>query len=182
MVDCHAGLRSPRGFCSSATVLTFKTPKGTLIVEVDDPNVKVSLDGEELTITGAGPHEVRLKPGNYDFVATKDGKLVKQEIVTIEKDGKQVVKVTVEPPPKFPDPVPVPGTAAKKGGPYVDLFERTSGEHPPHAAMADAARTNATGVPGQEGQDRPVRLAGDGPLCRHTHRYPELQSLVAQAV
>ena len=47
-----------------AVVLKFRTPKGTLIVEVDDPNVKVAINGEELTITGAGPQEVRLKPGD----------------------------------------------------------------------------------------------------------------------
>src|SRR5205823_6108688 len=82
-----------------AIVLTFKTPKGTLIVEVDDPGIKVALDGEELKITGAGPQEVRLKPGEYHVTATKDGKpaQVSQEIVTITKDGKQVVKVSIVP-------------------------------------------------------------------------------------
>ena len=60
-----------------AIVLTFRTPKGTLIVEVDDPAIKVALDGEELKITGAGPQEVRLKPGDYHVTATKDGKPAK---------------------------------------------------------------------------------------------------------
>ena len=40
------------------TVLYFRTRQGTLVVEVDDPAVKVQIDGEELTITGAGPQEV----------------------------------------------------------------------------------------------------------------------------
>ncbi len=84
-----------------AIVLTFKTPKGTLIVEIDDPGIKVALDGEELKITGAGPQEVRLKPGDYHVTATKDGKPanVVPEIVTITKNGKQVVKVSIEPAP-----------------------------------------------------------------------------------
>jgi hypothetical protein len=83
-----------------AVVLLFKTPRGgTLIVEVDDPEIKVALDGEELTITGAGPQEVRLKPGTYRVTASKDGKPAKvsQEIVTITKNGKQIVKVTIVP-------------------------------------------------------------------------------------
>ena len=82
-----------------AIVLTFKTPKGTLIVEIDDPGIKVALDGEELKITGR-PQEVRLKPGDYHVTATKDGKPAKvvPEIVTITKNGKQVVKVSIQPP------------------------------------------------------------------------------------
>src|SRR5437762_13240295 len=73
--------------------------QGTLVVEVDDPAIKVALDGEELKITGAGPQEVRLKPGSYELVATKHGKLIQQQVLTITKGDKQVVKVTVEPRP-----------------------------------------------------------------------------------
>jgi signal transduction histidine kinase len=93
------------GIAVVAIVLTFRTPKGTLIVEVDDPAIKVALDGEELKITGAGPQEVRLKPGDYHVTASKDGKPAKvsQEIVTITKDGKQVVKVSVSPGPAAGD-------------------------------------------------------------------------------
>jgi serine/threonine protein kinase len=90
------------GILVLGVVLIFRTPKGTLIVETDDPNIKVALDGEELKITGAGPQEVRLKPGSYSLTATKDGKPVQQEIVTITRDGKQVVKVTAKPDPDAP--------------------------------------------------------------------------------
>src|SRR5262249_22017078 len=37
-----------------ATILRFKTDEGTLVVEVDDPNIKVTLDDKDLVITGAG--------------------------------------------------------------------------------------------------------------------------------
>jgi hypothetical protein len=69
---------------------------GTLVVEVDDPGVSVTIDGEELVITGAGPKEVRLKPGQYKLHATKDGNPVpiSQELITITHGGKQVVKVS----------------------------------------------------------------------------------------
>jgi hypothetical protein len=96
-----AGLALAAVLLVGGVILTFKTPKGTLVVEVDDPAIKVALDGEELTITGAGPQEVRLKPGTYRVTATKDGKpaAVSQDIVTIKKDGREIVKVTFRPEP-----------------------------------------------------------------------------------
>jgi WD40 repeat protein len=82
-----------------ATVLRIRTADGTLVVEVEDPEVKVSLDtdGKDIVISGAGVHEIRLRPGEHKLKATKDGQLVKEELVTITRNGKQVVKVTMEP-------------------------------------------------------------------------------------
>jgi WD40 repeat protein len=68
-------------------------------------------------ITGAGPREVRLKPGQYEVQATKGGQLVKQELVTIERGGRQVVKVGLEP------PVTPPATAARTTPPQPSLYE-----------------------------------------------------------
>jgi hypothetical protein len=68
-----------------------------LVVEVDDPGVSVKIDGAELVITGAGAKEIRLKPGKYTVEASKDGKVVRQELVTISKDGRRVVRVSQEP-------------------------------------------------------------------------------------
>jgi len=81
----------------AATVIRIATGEGTLVIEVDDPQVSITIDGEHLVITGAGVQEVRLKPGQYDVRATKSGQIVKQEIVTIHRDGRQVVKVDLEP-------------------------------------------------------------------------------------
>jgi hypothetical protein len=56
------------------TVIRILTPDGTLVVEVDDPGVKVTIEGDGgLVITGTGLHEVRLKPGSYKLQADKDG-------------------------------------------------------------------------------------------------------------
>jgi serine/threonine protein kinase len=71
--------------------------EGTLVIEVDDPGVSISVDGEELVITGAGAREIRLKPGRYQVQATKDGKLIRQELVTISRNGREVVRVSREP-------------------------------------------------------------------------------------
>jgi hypothetical protein len=70
---------------------------GSLVVEVDDPQVKVSVEGDGgLVITGAGPQEVRLRPGNYRLRASKDGHTVREELVTVLRGDRQVVRVTRE--------------------------------------------------------------------------------------
>jgi serine/threonine protein kinase len=91
------GLTEATGFTTvSGTVIRLFSPDGTLVVEVDDPGVSVAIDGEELVITGTGVKEIRLKPGKYKVQASKDGKLVHQELVTVTKNGRQVVRVSRE--------------------------------------------------------------------------------------
>jgi WD40 repeat protein len=81
-----------------ATVLRIKTADGTLVIKSDDPGIKVRIDGEEIVITGAGPEEVRLKPGTHQVQALdKDGKAVRNEIITIQKGGKEVLAIHREP-------------------------------------------------------------------------------------
>ena len=80
----------------ASTVIRIATGEGTLVIEVDDPTVEVSLDGEELSITGAGIRELNLRPGQYQFQAAKDGEPVKRELVTITRGGRQVVRITRE--------------------------------------------------------------------------------------
>jgi serine/threonine protein kinase len=82
-----------------ATVIRIITGDGTLIVEVNDSEVKVTIEGDGgIVIIGAGPHEVRLRPGSYKLQAAKDGKPVHldQELVTIARGDKQVVRVSLE--------------------------------------------------------------------------------------
>ncbi len=81
------------------TVIRIFTPAGTLIVEVDDPGVKVTIEGDGgIVITGAGLQEVRLKPGSYKVHAVKDGKPVRldQELIMITRGDKRVVRVQRE--------------------------------------------------------------------------------------
>ncbi|MGE0606655.1 MAG: protein kinase [Pirellulales bacterium] len=80
----------------AATVIRITTGSGTLVVEADDPEVSVTIDGEELVILGGGVKEVRLKPGEYKLLASKDGQVVTQELVTITSGGRQVVRVSKE--------------------------------------------------------------------------------------
>ncbi|MCL6508243.1 MAG: protein kinase, partial [Bryobacteraceae bacterium] len=85
------GLTNVRG-----TIIRLFSPDGTLVVEVDDPGVSVTIDGEEIVITGTGAKEIRLKPGQYKLLATKDGNVVRQELVTVTQNGRQVVRVSKE--------------------------------------------------------------------------------------
>src|SRR5262249_30544834 len=78
------------------TVIRLFSPQGTLVVEVDDPGVSVSVDGADVVITGAGAKEIRLKPGQYQVEASKDGKVVSRELVTVNRNGRQVVRVSKE--------------------------------------------------------------------------------------
>jgi hypothetical protein len=78
------------------TVIRLLSPEGTLVVEVDDPGVSVAVDGGDVVITGAGAKEIRLKPGQYKVEASKGGKLVRQELVTITRNGWQVVRLSKE--------------------------------------------------------------------------------------
>jgi hypothetical protein len=80
-------------------VIRVFSPEGTLVVEVDDPGISVKIDGSDLVITGAGTKEIRLRPGRYRVEARKDGKVVRQELVSVTKNGRQVVRVSQEPPP-----------------------------------------------------------------------------------
>ena len=83
--------------CLAGTVIRVLTPDGTLVVEVDDPKINVTIEGDGVVvITGAGPKEIRLKDGSYRFLAVKNGKASKKEFVNISRDGKQIVKVSVE--------------------------------------------------------------------------------------
>lgn len=82
-----------------ATVLRIATSEGTLVVEVDDPSVNVTIEGDGgLTITGAGAQEVRLRPGSYRIQANKDGRPValEQQLVAVTRGEKQIVRVRLE--------------------------------------------------------------------------------------
>jgi len=58
--------------------------------------VSVTVDGGDVVITGAGAKEIRLKPGRYKVEANKDGTLVRRELVTVTRNGRQVVRISKE--------------------------------------------------------------------------------------
>ncbi|MCC9605568.1 protein kinase [Blastopirellula sp. JC732] len=86
----------------SQTVVRLFTKTGTLVVEIDDPGVAVRIDGKDLVISTPGVQEIRLRPGKYQLQATKDGRPVGQELITITQNGRQTVRVTQEGPLSVP--------------------------------------------------------------------------------
>jgi hypothetical protein len=86
-----AGLTTIRG-----TVVRLIFPDGTLIVEVDDSGVSVAIEGTDLVLTGSGVREIRLKPGAYHVRASKDGRVVRRELVTVARGGRPVVRISQE--------------------------------------------------------------------------------------
>jgi WD40 repeat protein len=80
------------------TVIRIFTPNGALVVEVEEPGVKIVVegDGDEVVITTPGVHELRLRPGSYKWRATRDGELVTEDWVTVTRDGKPLVRVRPE--------------------------------------------------------------------------------------
>ncbi len=93
------GLSEASGFTQvHSTVIRFLSDDmGVLVVEVDDPEVSVTVDGTDLVITGAGPKEIRLKAGSHKVQARKDGRLVGQELINVTRDGRRVVRLSSEP-------------------------------------------------------------------------------------
>ena len=75
-----------------STVVRLFSPEGTLEIQIDDPATSVQIDGSDLVITGTGAKEIRLRPGRYTVEARKDGKVVRRELVTVARNGRQVVR------------------------------------------------------------------------------------------
>ena len=123
-------------------VIRLRSAEGTLIVEVEDPKAEVRVDGDELILTGLGLHEIRLKAGDHQVRATREGKAFLNRVVTIERDGKPLVVVRREPPEaghdlrvNLPPPVlapaqPPPTLPAPPTNPFT-LFQLSSGMQPP---------------------------------------------------
>jgi hypothetical protein len=76
----------------AATVIGVLNPDGTLVVEVDHPRVQVTIEGDDgMVVTGTGRQEIRLKAGSYQVLVAKDGKTIKEELVSISRGGRRGV-------------------------------------------------------------------------------------------
>jgi hypothetical protein len=131
-----------------ATVIRIFTPDGTLVVETDDPGVRVTIEGDGgLVITGAGLEEIRLRPGSYKVHADRDGKRVplERELVSISRGGREVVKVKLE-------NSPAPGAAQAAKGAFVVL---AAGQERKFDSLAEAVLVASDGDT--------VEIRGNGP-------------------
>jgi WD40 repeat protein len=90
-----AGLTNVSDFV--VTVYRIVTSEGTLIVQVNDSTAKVQIDGDLVIIGGAGDQEIRLRAGSHRVQTIKNGKPVRDQLVTITRGGKEIVNVDFEP-------------------------------------------------------------------------------------
>src|SRR5262249_14662999 len=137
-----------------ATVLRIFTPDGTLVVETDDPAVKVTVEGDGgLVITGAGLEEIRLRPGSYRVHADRDGRRVtlERELVRIARGGREVVKVKIEGPP-------APAAAKTEKGAFVLLGGKGVAELK-FDTLAEAVQRASDGDT--------IEIRGNGPFVTH---------------
>ncbi len=150
-----------------ATVLRIKTPEGTLVIECNDPEVKVRIDDSDVVIAGTGMQEVRLNTGKHRLQAFKDGQPVKDVLVSITREGKELVKVSLEPDsphaalgrwlkPPVPE-LPAPQEASQRGPAkrQTDMVAPRS-----HEANCLTCHSNMLG-PGVEGWWRAARSETD---------------------
>ena len=152
----------------AATVIRIFTPDGTLVVETDDPAVKVTVEGDGgLVITGAGPQEVRLRPGAYKVQAAKDGKPVgvDRDLATITHGDRQVVRVRLEGAEgdgevrRFEGHEgPIRSVAFSPDGRYCAVRERLSRRGQDHAAMGRSLGDGGAPLRGPRGLGQPRRL------------------------
>jgi eukaryotic-like serine/threonine-protein kinase len=126
------------------TVIRLFSPEGTLVVEVDDPGVSVRVDSGDVVITGAGAKEIRLRPGEYQIEASKDGRLVRRELVTVTRSGRQVVRISKEP--------------GEQVSTVLDPWEKSVAALPAEQLVEAVARRLKERNPGFDGQVTPTIL------------------------
>ncbi|MEO1998400.1 MAG: serine/threonine-protein kinase, partial [Planctomycetaceae bacterium] len=114
LLVCGLGMTEATGVTEFAsTVIEILTPRGTLIVEVNDPGLSVTVDqdGDELTVSDGTHHVLTLRPGTVEVRAEKHGRRIDRQVVTITRGGRRVVRIgireTPSPQPKE-DPLPQP--------------------------------------------------------------------------
>lgn len=93
------------------SVIRLMTPSGTLVIEVDDPAIGFAIDGDAVVITGAGAKEIRVNAGPHQIRTVKDGVVLRQELVTVSRNGRQVVRISQQAPSAV---VTAPSTEALK--------------------------------------------------------------------
>jgi WD40 repeat protein len=133
-----------------ATVLRIRTPSGTLVIETDDPAIEVIVDGDDIKIHGAGPKEIHVKAGEHRIRAiTKDGKEFDQ-LVTVMRGSKQIVRIRHENPKDAVVGRPVPPVHGLPGFVHMSTLQGHTG-HIYSVAFAPDGKTLVSTAGGSVG-------------------------------
>jgi formylglycine-generating enzyme required for sulfatase activity/serine/threonine protein kinase len=148
-----------------AAVFRVSTADGILVVEVNEPNPDVYVDGEKITVTwqnGGVKAEVEAKPGTRNVELKKDGFRVYGQEVTLEDHGRTLLVARLEPilpktPPQVPPAVDAPQreTAEKR--------EPAGGKGASPAAVAGASTPPGESMPAGGRQVKPRELSPKTP-------------------
>jgi formylglycine-generating enzyme required for sulfatase activity/serine/threonine protein kinase len=82
----------------AAGVIRLRTADGILVVEVNEPNPDVYVDGQQVTVTwDSGGHkaEIAVKPGTHQVEVKKGGFTAAGETVTLEDHGRKVLTASL---------------------------------------------------------------------------------------
>src|SRR6185312_8441503 len=105
----------------------------------------VAVEGTDRVVAGAGVTELRLRPGAYRVAASKDGRVMRRELVQVIRDGRRVLRICDEPVSTHP------GKVAPIG---VSEWERKVAAQPPKEQVHEVTARLRQLNPGFEG---PVR-------------------------
>ena len=121
-------------------VFRVRTADGVLIVEVNEPNPELYVDGDKVTVTwGADGHkaEIALKPGTHQVEVKKGGFAAAGETVTLSDGGRKVLTASLS---RLPPDKPL----AKRTNPKTPVSD------PPKAKF-----------------EKPKENPAEPPQCRH---------------
>jgi Leucine-rich repeat (LRR) protein len=92
----------------SSNVFKWKTNYGILVVEVNEPNAELYVDGERMTVTwgdGGKKALITVKPGTHKVEVKKSGFSVQGKELTLNEGGREVFSATLLPLPHPSGPV-----------------------------------------------------------------------------
>ena len=81
-------------------VISVKTPKGTIVVHVSQPDAKISVDDGKVTLTAPGdqqPVQIEVAEGEHTLKVIKGGFETHTNTFTIKSDAREVFRVTLVP-------------------------------------------------------------------------------------
>jgi formylglycine-generating enzyme required for sulfatase activity/serine/threonine protein kinase len=105
-------------------VFTLKTPEGTLVVTVDEPDAEVLVDDEKVTIKSPGEEsiEIEVMEGKHTLRVRKGGFQTFTEEFAIESGGKETISVELRPVERKVEARPKP-VATSAGGNWALEFD-----------------------------------------------------------
>jgi formylglycine-generating enzyme required for sulfatase activity len=135
------------GLLLLATVLILRTPKGTVVVEIDEPNAVVSVDDGKLTFTtteAKQPLELRLSKGEHTVTVTREGSKPYTRRLLVKKGQTETIRIDLATAsiqePGGGSSAPSTLAAASSAGPPASAADKGPKPAPPLAvAPFDAA-------------------------------------------